>query len=296
MKKIILVLFAMLLSISIFSQISSTVKITSGTPSTFTVSQSGKSFTLSAGTTTGGVTPTITAGTNVSVNQSGASFTISSSYNGGNLLNAINQNYTVVASSNTLNVSQANYLVVLGTNSITNLSTEQAGTERVLKFDASLTLKNSSNLINQYNSDIVTNIGDIAAFRSEGGGVWRMIYYTQTVSTGTWSPSWTGFSTPPTVSIAKYTLQGDVCTVWLYAGSGTSNSTSKTVTLPFAAADSNIRSIQPITNAGANASGLVSTTSGSNVLTCYATEAGGAWTSSGNATIFLGGFTYIISR
>jgi len=213
-----------------------------------------------------------------------------------NFTGAFNATYTTVASTATLNLSGANYYTVTGTNTITNISTEQAGATRFLTFSTSLVLKNSANLINQYNADITTNAGDVACYISEGGGVWRMAYYTQTVATGTWSPSWTGFSSNPTVSYAKYSLIGDVCTVWLYASSGTSNATTKTVTLPFAALDVNTRSIQPITNSGANAAGLVSTTAGSNVLTCYATAAGGAWTASGSATVFLGGFTYIIQR
>ena len=202
------------------------------------------------------------------------------------------------ASSINLYNSGGDYNHVTGTTTITSLGTAPAGFEKKIVFDGILTLThNATSLILPGGANITTAVGDSALFVSEGSGNWKCMFYQSASNTiGTWSPSWTGFSSNPTVSVAEYSLIGDVCTVWLYAGAGTSNATTKTVTLPFAAKYANIRSIESITNSGTNAAGLVQTTANSNILTCYATVAGGAWTASGSATVFLGGFTYRIAQ
>lgn len=115
-----------------------------------------------------------------------------------------------------------------------------------------------------------------------------------------YTPTVTGFSTT-TVEEGHYTLVGKLCTLTLLV-SGTSNATTFTVTLPFAADDTKLggapngkySAMVHITNNGTNASGwLRSRTGSSNIADVYATAAGGAWTASG--TKELGGtFIYYI--
>lgn len=244
----------------------------------------------------GGVTGSLvtTTGTQTLTNKSLTSPTLTGTTT---LTGVINHSMSAsAASSSTVNLAAltGNYVHITGTVTITSFGTVQAGAERCIVFDGSLTLTNSANLILQYGANIVTQPNDIAVFRSEGSGVWRMTSYTETVATGTWSPSWTGFSVNPTTVYARYTLRGNVCTVWFKATTGTSNATTKTLTLPFAALDADVRSLQSIINNGANNGGLIQTAVGSNVLTAYATIAAGVWTASGGATVYLDGFSYII--
>lgn len=202
-----------------------------------------------------------------------------------------------IASASTTDLSTAtgNFAHITGTTTITSFGTLQAGTEMCLVFDGSLTLTyNATSMILPYGANIITQSGDIAIFRSEGSGNWRCITYQQTVTTGTWSPSWTGFSANPSGGVAEYTLVGDICTVWLYPNLGTSNATTCTVTLPFAAKNQTA-AIVSVVNNGTNAAGVITTSAGSNVITAYATAASGAWTASGNKRVVLSGFSYRIN-
>src|SRR6266851_5243904 len=72
----------------------------------------------------------------------------------------------------------ANDILVSGTNTITAFDTVQAGTERTLEFQGSLTLtNNNTTLILPGAQNITTQAGDTAIFRSEGSGNWRCISY-----------------------------------------------------------------------------------------------------------------------
>lgn len=63
--------------------------------------------------------------------------------------------------------------------SISAFDTIQAGTERVLEFGSVLTIAhNATSLILPVGENIVTAVGDVAAFRSEGSGNWRLTDYT----------------------------------------------------------------------------------------------------------------------
>lgn len=223
------------------------------------------------------------------------------SLTGGTLTGLLKQaKSTDIAGGTTIDLSTAtgNEVHVTGSGwTCTSFGTETNGTQFIVIFDGTGVLTyNATSLILPGGANITTAAGDSALFVSEGGGNWKCMFYQSAGSTiGTWSPSWTGFSSNPNTIVAEYSLVGDICTVWLYAVSGTSNTTAKTVTLPFAAKYGYIRSIVNITNSGTNAAGLVQTTASSNILTCYATAAGGTWTPSGNATVSLGGFTYRIA-
>lgn len=54
---------------------------------------------------------------------------------------------------------------------------------------------------------------------------------------GTWIPTFTGFSVDPTVTCARYVLVGKLCTVFVHLGNGTSNATTFTISAPFQASN-----------------------------------------------------------
>lgn len=97
-----------------------------------------------------------------------------------------------------------------------------------------------------------------------------------------WTPVFTGFSVDPPGS-GRYSLVGKICHVyWTPSAAGTSNATTFTMTLPFAAANtvSQIEG-QIVENGGTIQQGRVSTAANSNILTVGSTVAGAAWTASG---------------
>lgn len=85
-----------------------------------------------------------------------------------------------IASAATTDLSNATtpFLHITGTTTITGFGSVQAGTERVLVFDGILTLThNATSLILPTAANIVTAVGDVAIFRSEGSGNWRCMAY-----------------------------------------------------------------------------------------------------------------------
>lgn len=115
-----------------------------------------------------------------------------------------------------------------------------------------------------------------------------------------WTPTWTGFSANPTVIAARYIIIGKRCWCWLRTSTGTSNATTLTFTLPATAkSGTNFQQIYNIPSAVNNSGSAVSsaimqTTPGSNVMSCFLTAAGGAWTSSGGKGISFGSITFEI--
>lgn len=108
-----------------------------------------------------------------------------------------------------------------------------------------------------------------------------------------WTPTYTGFSTDPSGGGARYSLNGKMCTIFHQQNAGTSNNTVTTLTLPFAAKRVNVH-MPIVVNNGTQQAGRVQTAAGSNVLTCYATPAAGAWTGSGSKNVQISGWTYEI--
>lgn len=100
---------------------------------------------------------------------------------GGNLTGALNANKGAdLPSAATVDIGAATgeYVVITGTTTITSLGTVQAGTEREVRFGSALTLThNATSLILPSGSNILTTAGDVARFRSEGGGNWRCVSY-----------------------------------------------------------------------------------------------------------------------
>lgn len=189
------------------------------------------------------------------------------------------------------------YNHITGTTAITSLGTAPAGFEKKIVFDNILTLTyNATSLILPGGANITTAAGDSALFVSEGSGNWKCMFYQSAANQiGTWSPSHTGYSVNPSGGTTEYTLDSNgICTVWMYQTSGTSNLTTTTFTLPFAAKYT-LAYCPNVVNAGNNATGLINTTAGSNIVNAYATGAGGTWTASGGKRVCLAGFSYRIA-
>lgn len=99
-----------------------------------------------------------------------------------------------------------------------------------------------------------------------------------------WVPTLTGFSATPTVNSARYTLNGKWCTCQFNMTATTSNATTFTITLPFAAANTTVQTFPVLVadngsqQAGA---GKLNTRVNSNVADIYKTLPSGTFTGSG---------------
>lgn len=112
-----------------------------------------------------------------------------------------------------------------------------------------------------------------------------------------WIPTFTGFSADPTGVTARYTLNGKMCTIYLNSSApGTSNATTFTFTLPFAAANTAAQVFTCVgMNAGTQQQCRIQTAANSNICTCYSSPAAAAWTASGNKMIYPSSYTYEIA-
>ena len=107
-------------------------------------------------------------------------------------LNNVNNKVNILANKGTdiasaaaidLGAATGDYVVITGTTTITSLGTASAGTERTLVFSGVLTLThNVTSLILPGGVDIVTDVGDVATFRSEGSGNWRCTGYQSNIN------------------------------------------------------------------------------------------------------------------
>lgn len=77
--------------------------------------------------------------------------------------------------------TDGSYFHITGTTTITAFSGNQSTV--ILKFDASLTLTNSGNLILRSGANFVTQAGDVLSFVNESGGVWREVSRNLAVAT-----------------------------------------------------------------------------------------------------------------
>lgn len=135
--------------------------------------------------------------------------------------------------------------------------------------------------------------------RKTGTNTWDL----QNGTPGTWTayiPTFTGFSSDPTSVVARYALIGKTCHVNItMGGDGTSNATTFTITLPFAASSTWTQAqfglLPTIVNGGATASapGRINVSAGSNIANLSTTAGGAAWTNSGGKRAFIN-FTYEI--
>jgi hypothetical protein len=220
---------------------------------------------------------------------------------GDTLSGPVNANQgTNIASASTANIGAATgeYIHITGTTTITAFDTVQAGTMRTIVFDGILTLThNATTLILPNALSILTAAGDVAIFRSEGSGNWRLVSYQMANESAIdYVPTYTGFSVVPSGGAANYILVGKMCTVWIDPTvNGTTNATTLTLTLPFNAkylVGGNFAFV--VNGASGNTAGMWLTAAGSNILTCYTTTLG-TWLNAGGNKRVVGFITYEIA-
>ncbi len=100
----------------------------------------------------------------------------------------------------------------------------------------------------------------------------------------------TGFSSVPTSATSRFSCEGRTIKWVIYeGGDGTSNSTSKSYTIPIALSATGITLVTPIVTVvkdnGTRAFGKHVGATGSATITCYPTATGATWTSSGSCNI-----------
>lgn len=160
-----------------------------------------------------------------------------------------------------------------------------SGTTEKFRVDASGTTLSDSIILNngttivdgavqfdRTNEDL--SIGDGSASQIIHMGDWK-----------TWTPVFAGFSTDPSSVIARYTQTGKMVTVWVSMANGTSNATTFTITLPFAAASEGrqYHSLAQVVDNGAFGSvpGLLKTIVSSITADLFQDAAQTAWTNAG---------------
>lgn len=166
-----------------------------------------------------------------------------------------------------------------------------AGTLTLAGVDGTVTITGSAGVL----TDPGLNVTMI--LRKTGTNTWDLQNGTPGTYS-TWVPTYTGFSSAPTGVTARYFLIGKMCHVYVSStGVGTSNSTSKTITLPFAAANTLAQQFYFVgfDNGATSFASRVVTTVGSNILTCYGPTftSSTSWTASNGANIVLN-FVYEI--
>ena len=149
-----------------------------------------------------------------------------------------------------------------------------------LILSSALTLANTTTTVDgnvtfdRTNEDL--SIGDGTASQIVHIGAWK-----------TWTPVFTGFSTDPTVTDARYTVVGKMVTVRLQTGNGTSNATTFTITLPIAAQSSGKQycTIAQVTDNGSfkTTPGLLRTNANSTTADIFinSDQGGTAWQNTG---------------
>lgn len=249
----------------------------------------GSNITLSTNTISVSNAPTFTTTTLVGVTTQS-----NTNHNG-----YLNEASSTAASSSTVDLStiNANYIHVTGTVTINNFGIVQAGAQRTLVFDGSLTLtSNTVSLVVPGNADIQTQANDIAIIRSEGSGNWRIVSYQKNDDSYTnYTPTFTGFSVAPTIASGDSRwkmITRNTCHVVIYPSSaGTSNATATTLTLPFNPKSNGAGSLQTYVitafDNGAHIIGTLRTRNASNIIDAYKSIIGGLWTASAGKTLFI---------
>jgi len=214
---------------------------------------------------------------------------------------------TAIASAATTNIGDAadgNTIHITGTNAITSFGPANEGAIRDLIFDASLTLThNATSLILPTGANIQTEAGDTAVFLCEDAtGDWRCLDYQRASGNPlnyeenidwTSSDAVVGFSSF-TTHLVYYSRVGKIVTMHVYYN-GTSNATTLTLTLPYAAYAEQFFMNFVVSNNGvaSNNPGRLQLTAGSTTATATRDRSGTAWTNSG-AKVFIGSFTYLM--
>ncbi|MES2382478.1 MAG: hypothetical protein V4538_15630 [Bacteroidota bacterium] len=239
-----------------------------------TISYDNSTYLTAAGDVSVSATQTLTNKTLTAPSISSATLTGITTQSTTNYTGAVNDfKGADIASSATVAIGAAtgNYVHITGTVTITNFDAAQAGTMRTTVFDNTLTVTTSTNIILPNSLSVATSTNDVAIWRSEGSGVWRLINYQKNSDTYlTWSPSFTGFSADPSAVTARYTVIGKTVTCYFVAAAGTSNAAGFTMTLPFTAANTNVQpSFAIVTDNGTTTTGYIRTAANSNIATVF---------------------------
>ncbi|SHF05841.1 hypothetical protein SAMN02745157_1537 [Kaistia soli DSM 19436] len=81
------------------------------------------------------------------------------------------------AATTDLGAATGDFAAITGTTTISSLGTAPAGIERTVYFTGVLTLTHSGTLVLPTGANITTAGGDVAVFRSHGGGAWRCVSF-----------------------------------------------------------------------------------------------------------------------
>ncbi len=206
--------------------------------------------------------------------------------------------YSTVPSAATVDLGASTRVThISGTATISSFGVVAPGIIRTVIFDGALILTNSANLLLPGGANITTIAGDAAVFVSEGSGNWKCVSY-ESNTDGVWiaySPTFSGFSADPTAVSARYFLEGKRCTVTIRATAGTSNATTFTMTLPFAARGTEYYvGVVQDNSAFQSSSGRLTTAASSNVANIGKTlSSAGGFTASGTK-MWYGTITYEI--
>lgn len=103
-----------------------------------------------------------------------------------------------------------------------------------------------------------------------------------------WMPTFTGFSATPTITAARYTINGKWVDLHLRMDPTTSNATTFMLTLPFAAANTAVQTfVVAVVNNGAfqASAGKLNTRVNSNIADVFLTITSGAFTASGTKAV-----------
>lgn len=190
--------------------------------------------------------------------------------------------------------------LTLPTASSFNAGTELIFTDAIQGVTATNTIAitpNGTDTINGINSAFTLFTGGLTCKLTTDGSTKWTGGITTSSSDGTfsnWTSTLTGFSVNPTGPVSRYILSGKLCTCYInFTGSvGTSNATTKTMTLPFAAANT---STQTFVGHGQD-NGVAKyvrfvTRVNSNIVDIFLSETSTTWTASGNC-IFRGTLDY----
>lgn len=113
-----------------------------------------------------------------------------------------------------------------------------------------------------------------------------------------WSPTYAGFSTNPASAVARFAVDGRICTIhWNHGTQGTSNATTFTMTLPVAAIRAtNWVGTRTVDNGAFQAADGLAEIQIGNLSLLVLTRDGAslAWTASGGKSVFIDGFAYEI--
>lgn len=94
------------------------------------------------------------------------------------------------------------------------------------------------------------------------------------MSRGSWVPTLAGWSSNPTINRAEYILIGQLCAAFVDMTVTASNSTTTTITLPFAAKFKTRFAIAVASN-GSGVSGFIDLAAGSNVASIFLSSGAG---------------------